>query len=407
MIGRSSLFAQVLGQISRRDFARAVRRWGAEKGSKGFSCWDQFVAMLYAQLAGAHSLREICGGLASAVGKLIHLGLRKAPPRSTLSYANGHRPWQVFAEVFDSLLERGRALAAKQKRRFRFKNPLMSLDATVIELCAEVFDWARFRRTKGAVKLHLMLDHQGCLPCWALVTDGRTHEINAAKTLRFAPGTIVVMDRGYVDYGLFGSWCETGVFFVTRLKRNAAYRVVGRRFRPYGSNILADEIIAFTGPVTSKRCPYRLRRIVVWDAENEREIALLTNHLEFGSTTIARIYHDRWQIELFFKALKQNLKIKTFVGTSENAVRIQIWTALIAMLLLKIQQMKSKLGWSLSNLAAMLRLNVMTHHDLDAWLDDPYGYSRSDPPLDPLPLFANNLDSIRGGHGIGSGQGSG
>jgi hypothetical protein len=353
--------------------------------------------MLYAQLAGAHSLREICGGLATALGKLAHLGMKEAPSRSTLAYANGKRSWRVFESVFYALLEGAQALAAKQKRRFRFKNPLRSLDATVIELCAEVFDWARFRRTKGAVKLHLMLDHQGCLPCWALVTEGASHEVKAARTLRFAPGTIVVMDRGYVDYALFASWCAAGVYFVTRLKRNAAYRVVSERFLPYGRNILADEVIEFTGAQAAGQCAHRLRRIVVWDAENEREIVLLTNHMEFGSTTVARIYQERWQIELFFKALKQNLKIRTFVGTSENAVRVQIWTALIAMLLLKMQQLKSKLGWSLSNLAALLRLNLMTHRDLREWLDDPFAYSKVAAPPIVLPLFAAILDSIAGG----------
>ena len=214
----------------------------------------------------------------------------------------------------------------------------------------------------------------------------------------------MAVDRGYTDYALFGAWCEAGVFFVTRQKRNAAYRVVRKRFLPHGHNILADEAIELTGPKASQQCPHRLRRIVVWDGENEREIVLLTNHMEFGSTTIARIYKDRWQIELFFKALKQNLKIKTFVGTSENAVQIQIWTALIAMLLLKMQQLRSKWGWSLSNLSALLRLNLMTHRKLDNWLDDPYGYSRVDPPPIELPLFANNLDSIRGGHEIGGGH---
>ena len=404
MVTNRSLFSQVLNQVNRRDFERAVHRHGAAKHAKGFASWDQFVAMLYAQLAGANSLREICGGLASAMGKVRHLGMAKAPSRSTLSYANTHRSWRVFEDVFHSLLSDAQAIASKHKRRFRFKNPLRSLDATVIELCAEVFDWARFRRTKGAIKLHLMLDHQGCLPCWALVTDGKTHEVNAARTLRFAPGTIVAMDRAYTDYGLFASWCDAGVFFVTRQKRNAAYRVVERQFRPYGRNILADDLIELTGPKASQQCPYRLRRVVVWDAQNEREIVLLTNHLEFGSTTIARIYKDRWQIELFFKALKQNLKIKTFVGTSENAVRIQIWTALIGMLLLKMGQLHSKIVWSLSNLAALLRLNIMAHRKLNDWLNDPYGYSRGDPPPAALPLFPNNLDSIGGGHEMRSGS---
>jgi hypothetical protein len=276
----------------------------------------------------------------------------------------------------------------------------------VIDLCAEVFDWARFRRTKGAVKLHLMLDHQGCLPCWALVTEGAVHEVNAARTLRFAPGTIVAVDRGYFDYALFGSWCAAGVFFVTRMKRNTLYRVVGRRVVPFARNILADEEIVLTGQA-ARQIGHTLRRIVVWDEANQREIALLTNHLAFGSTTVAQLYKERWQIELFFKALKQNLKIKTFVGTSENAVRIQIWTALIAMLILKMQQLKSKLNWSLSNLAALLRLNLMTHRDLGAWIDDPYAYSRVGPPEPELPLFANILDSIRGGHDIETGLSGG
>ena len=344
VIGRSSLFAQVMRRISRRDFQKAVAHHNGEKGAKGFSCWGQFVAMLYAQLAGAHSLRDICGGLASALGRVMHLGLRQAPRRSTLAYANAHRPWRIFEATFYNLLGQARGLAAKKRRRFRFKNPLMSLDATVMDLCAEVFDWARFRRTKGAVKLHLMLDHQGCLPSWALVTEGASHEVKAARTLRFEPGTIVAVDRGHVDYALFGAWCEAGVYFVTRLKSNAAYRVVARRFTPQGRNILADEIITMTGPTTSRHCPQPLRRVVVWDAVGEREVVLLTNHLGFGSTTIALIYKDRWQIELFFKALKQNLKVKTFVGASKNAVRIQIWTALIAMLVLKIQQLASTWG---------------------------------------------------------------
>jgi hypothetical protein len=402
MISRSSLFAQVVSRISRRQFDAAVREHGAEKGAKGFSCWDQFVAMLYAQMAGAHSLREICGGLATALGKLSHLGMKQAPSRSTLSYANAHRSWKVFESVFYSLLGEAQGMAARRQRRFAFKNPLRSLDATVIELCVQVFDWARFRRTKGAVKLHLMLDHQGCLPCWSLVTEGKTHEIQAARTLRFAPGTIVVVDRGYFDYALFASWCAAGVFFVTRLKSNALYRVVGKRFLPLGRNILSDEEIILTGKA-AEGIEQTLRRIVVWDEANQQKIVLLTNHLDFGSTTVARLYKERWQIELFFKALKQHLKIKTFVGTSENAVRIQIWTALVAMLLLKMQQMRSRFGWSLSNLAALFRLNLLAHRKLEEWLDDPFAYSRVAPPQKPLPLFANILDSITGGHEIATG----
>ena len=371
--------------MDRRDFQRAVADWDAEKGAKGFCCWDQFVAMEFCQLGSADSLREICGGLSTALGKVVHLGLKGAPKRSTLAYANEHRPWEVYETVFHGVLAHCQGLAATRGKKFRFKNPLRSLDASVIDLCLETFDWARFRRTKGAIKLHLLLDHQGCLPCWALVTEGRKHEIHAARTLNFVPGTIVAMDRGYNDYRLFASWTEAGVFFVTRLKDNALYDVVKTR-EVKGPRILRDEIIRLTGPSAEDKCPHLLRRIVVWDEENEREIVLLTNLMAFAASTVARIYKERWQIELFFKALKQNLKVKTFVGTSENAVKTQIWTALIAMLLLKFLQLKSSWKWSLSNLAAMLRFNLLTYRDLWAWLNDPFGVPIHEPTAEQMAL---------------------
>jgi len=397
MIQVASLFAQTLSLISRREFRKAVRRRKAEKAAKGFSCWDQFVAMLFCQLGGANSLREICGGLGTALGKLRHLGLDKAPARSTLSYANNHRPWELFEDVFHSLLGQARAVAARQKRKFRFKNPLRSIDASTIHLCREVFDWAKYGRTKGAIKLHLMLDHQGCLPGWACITEGKVHDVTPVRTLRFAPGTIVAMDRAYNDYALFGRWCEDGVYFVTRLKTDATYRVVDWRPVPLQGNVLSDEWIELDSIRGRKQCPHRLRRVVVWDEINDREIMLLTNHLGFSASTIGRIYKERWQIELFFKALKQNLKVKTFVGTSENAVKVQIWTALIAMLLLKLLQLRSSFGWSLSNLAAMLRMNLLTYRDLWKWLDAPYVYPAAEPPEYALPLFATVLDSRRRG----------
>ena len=387
MVKVSSCFSQVLSLVDRNDFERGVRKHGAMKGAKGFSSWDQFVAMLFCQMAAADSLREICGGLATAMGKLVHLGLKEAPKRSTLAYANRHRPWQVYEEVFLSVLGRCQGLAAGKRRRFRFKNPLRSLDATVIDLCLKVFDWARFRRTKGAIKLHLQLDHQGCLPCWALVTDGKTHEVKVAQRLSFEPGTIVVEDRGYNDYRLFSRWTEEGVFFVTRSKENMDYEVVESREVPERGHVLKDQVIRLTGVQAQQKCPHRLRRIVVWDEEKQEEIVLLTNIFHFAPSTVAAIYKDRWQIELFFKALKQYLKVKTFVGTSENAVKTQIWTALIAILLLKFLQLKSSWAWSLSNLAAMVRLNLLTYRDLWAWLDTPYQVPVVEPGEEQLSLF--------------------
>jgi Domain of unknown function (DUF4372)/Transposase DDE domain len=365
-----SIFSQLLQLFPKTEFFHAVKRTGAEHRSKGFSCWGQFVAMLFCQLGRAHTLREITGGLRSCEGKLQHLGIN-APCRSTLAYANEHRPWQLYQEIFLSLLQHCRSQGLGEKK-FRFKNPLRSLDSSVIDLSVTLFDWAKFRRTKGAVKLHLVLDHDGYLPSFALITEGKVSDVKIAHHLKFDPGTIVVYDRGYNDFELFGKWTAQGVFFVTRMKENTLYEVVGEKSPPAHSNILKDELIELTGYQAQERCPFPLRRMEWYDAAKNEILVFLTNHQDLGARTVAAIYKDRWQIEIFFKALKQNLKIKTFVGTSANAVKIQIWTALIAILVLKYLQLLSKLKWSLSNLVALLRMNLFTHRDLMAWLNQPF-----------------------------------
>jgi hypothetical protein len=374
----SSIFSQMLRLFSRTEFERAVVEHRAERHARGFSCWGQFVAMLFCHLGRAQSLREICGGLAASEGKLRHLGLPDAPKRSTLAYANEHRPWQLYRSVFYQLLGRCREVAGSHG--FRFKNKLLTLDATLIELCASVFDWAQYRRTKGAVKLHLLLDHQGWLPSFALITEGRVHESRVARSLHFEPGTIVVFDRGYADYDWFASLDAEGVFFVTRLKDNADYGVVQRRPVPQHGAVRRDEIIFLYKAVRSGNYDLFLRRIEVWDETQQRTLVFLTNHRGFAASTIAAIYRQRWQIELFFKALKQNLRIKTFVGTSPNALQIQIWTALIALLVLKYLQLRARFGWSLSNLAALLRQQLFVYRDLFAWIDEPF---QPPPLLDP------------------------
>jgi len=233
-----------------------------------------------------------------------------------------------------------------------------------------MFDWARFRRTKGAIKLHLLLDHEGYVPCFGVVTNGRVSDVKMAWAVNLPADSIIVMDRGYVDYLLFGQWCEAGVWFVTRMKEGTNYRVVEKR-EASAAGMRRDEVIELTGREASVKCPNRLRRIHYRDVESGDDLVFLTNHLGFAATTIARIYRDRWQVELFFKELKQNLKVKTFVGTSANAVRVQIWTALIAMPVLKFLQLKARYGWSLSKLVALLRWNLFTYRDLWEWLDNP------------------------------------
>jgi Transposase DDE domain/Domain of unknown function (DUF4372) len=388
MVVHTSLFSQLLSLLNRHQFERRVREHQAERASKGFSCWSQLVSMMFCQLAQAKSLREISDGLACCEGKLNHLGLEQGPKRSTLSYANAKRPWRLFEALFYDQLALAQSLAPKKK--LRFKNKLLSLDATIVDLCLSMFNWATFRQSKGAIKLHLLLDHEGYLPVYAHLTEGNVAELTVAKSLNFPKGSVVVIDRGYTDYRQFARWTKAGIFFVTRLKENANYWDFEDRPVPKNRNVRKDQIIRLNPITAGAPCREELRLVTVWDERNQCEVQLLTNQMDFAASTIADIYRERWQIELFFKALKQNLKIKTFVGTSPNAVRIQIWTALIAILLLKILQFKSTFGWALSNLVALLRWNLFTYRDLWEWINRPY-----DTPPESLALQSElfNLDS--------------
>jgi hypothetical protein len=375
------MFSQLLKLIPRTEFEALVKKTGAEYATKGFTSWSQLVSMMFCQLGRAHSLREIEGGLKSCEGKLAHLGI-EPPARSSLSYANAHRPWQLFESVFHGLFEKISASVAGQRRKFRFKNKLVSIDSTVIDLSLSMYDWAKYQRTKGAVKLHLVLDHDGYLPCFGVVTDGTVHDVKVAQQLQFAPGTIVVDDRGYNDYRLFGRWCDEGVSFVTRMKVDARYEIVEQRLIMPKGNIVADQLVRLSGEGAADKCPHVLRRVEALRDDTGETLVFVTNLLDLSPATIAAIYKDRWQIELFFKALKQNLKIKTFVGTSANAVRTQIWAALICMLLLRWLQLRSRFGWSMANLVALLRMNLFTHRDLWAWIDEPFAVP-PDPQASP------------------------
>jgi len=380
-----SIFSQILQLFSRTQFEQAVVEHKAERHARGFPSWTQFVAMLFCQLGRAHSLSEITQGLAASEGKLKHLGVLKPPAKSTLAYANQHRPWELYPTVFSHLLQHCQSLADERQSKFRFKNPLVSLDATTIDLCLELYDWAHFRRSKGAVKLHLLLDHDGYLPRFAVVTEGKTHEIRVARQLHFEPGTIIAMDRGYNDYDWFETLTRQGVWFVTRMKENTNYVVTEDRPLPANAKVLSDQVIAWVAQARQEKELF-FRRVVVRDEKNQKDLVFLTNNLRLAASTIGAIYKDRWQIELFFKSLKQLCKIKTFVGTSANAVKIQIWTALIAMLLLRFLQLKAKFNWALSNLLALLRQQVFVHRPLWDWLDEPF---QPPPPLEDEQMRLN------------------
>ncbi len=381
-----SIFSQVLKLIPRASFDAAVHKHAAERNAKGFTCWGQFVAMLFCQLGSVNSLRDITNGLAASEGKLQHLGLPAAPKRSTLSYANAHRPSELFEDLFYQMLEVARSQAQQSgaRHKFRFKNKLLSIDATTIELCASVFDWAQFRRTKGAVKLHLMLDHDGLLPCYAVITDGKQHEVTVTRQWEFAPGTILVFDRGYTDYNWFEQLTRQGVSFVTRLKTNANFIEGEDLAVPRRKGLISDRLICMTQQAVENDNPTKMRRIQFFDEEQQRTLAFLTNDMKLAAATVAEIYKNRWQIELFFKALKQSCKVKTFVGTSANALKTQIWTALISMLLVKMLHMRSSFGWHLSNFCVLLRQQLFVYRDLWKWINDPF----QAPETPPSPQMA-------------------
>jgi hypothetical protein len=361
---------QLLQVFPRTEFQQAVKATHAEWHARGFSSWDQFVSMLYCQLGDAQSLREIVGGLASCEGRLAQWGM-KVPKRSTLAYANRHRPWQLYECLFYKTAEHCRAELGTRKTRFRFKNPLLSLDSSVVTLCTKMFSWARWSRQKGAVKLHLTLDHAGYLPEALVITTGKYSELTVARRRRYEKGTILIMDRGFLHFPWFNQLDHQGVFFVTRMKTLPKYETVEQMPIVSDTGIVADCRIRLTGKKGRRGYPQTLR-LVTMQTEDGKRLEFLTNQMNLAASTIAEIYKDRWQIEVFFKAIKQNLRVKTFVGTSANAVWIQIWTAMIAMMLIKFLQLKARFGWSFSNLVYFLRMNLLVARDLWAWLDAPF-----------------------------------
>lgn len=364
----------MLQMFPRFEFQKAVKETKTEYHSRGFSSWNHFASMLFGQLAGQDSLRGIEAGLATQAKTLYHLGIEPIH-RSTLSYANEHRSHELFKKIFEWMLSKCQPLSPKHK--FRFKNPLYSIDATVIELCLSLFNWAKFRTTKGAVKLHVKLNHTGYLPTFAVITTGKVHEQKIAPLIPLEKGDFAVFDRALTDFSWYTSLCHRGTYFVTRLKKNTRYRIIERRDTRHLKNISSDWIIEFED---KEKTPYRLRRIRSKDPKTGKYIILLTNQFEWSAKTIALIYKERWQIELFFKTLKQQLKVKSFVGTSKNALLSQLWVALITYLLLCYLKFRSKFGWSLYTLCSILPTNLFSRRNLWDWLNAPFRTHSLSPP---------------------------
>lgn len=384
-----TLLSQILGLIDKTEFKKIVCSRESDKHSKGINTWTHLVSMLFMQLAHAKSLRDISNGLRSATGDLNHMEVPRAPSKSTISYMNKNRDYRVFQDLYYKLLDKYEpSLQRKRKLARRLKRKIFITDASIIPLCLKLFDWAKFRTTKGAIKLHAVLDYDTGLPNYAVISDGKKSDGDAAKELSFPSGSVLVMDRAYVDYAWLNDLDSRGVYFVTRLKRNANISLVESFLvDDKHDHILSDQNIRLMTFYSAKNYPKDLRIVKVYDEENDQILILLTNNMSWTANTISELYKARWDVEVFFKHLKQRLHVKTFVGTSANAVRIQMWTSMIAILLLKYLKNKAKYSWHLSNLTNFIRFNLFVKINLWDWIDKPFINNKDDVPIQNMTLF--------------------
>lgn len=373
-MSKINLFAQIISKLDRSSFKSLVKEKETDKHQKGYNSWTHLVSMLFCQFAKSQSVRDISNGLKSATGNLNHLGIQKAPSKSTISYQNKNRDWKLFKDYYYKLLSQlGQQMDVRQTK-FRIKSKIFLLDSSTISLCLSLFDWAKYKTAKGAVKMHTLLDYDGNLPAYVNITDGKTGDNKGAYDIPLLANSVIVADRYYNDFSLLNVWDSNSVYFVVRHKENLNFKTIKENELPDNrhQHVLKDEIIEFTGVQAKNKYPKRLRRVAIWDDENQQVIELTTNQMSWTANTISELYRSRWQIEIFFREIKQLLHIKSFIGTSENAVMIQIWTALITILVLKYLKAIAKYGWRLSNLVAFIRLNMFVKIDLQTWLDKPF-----------------------------------
>ena len=371
----NTIFSQILKLVPRHEFETLAKQHHSGRSFRTASRWSQFVTLAMAQLAGRISLRDIVENVSAQAHRLYHLGSAKLT-RSNLSRINEDKPYALYEALAGKLLNRCQRMAPGHK--FRFKNPLYSLDASTIDLCLSVFPWASFRSTKGAIKLHVGLNHDGYLPEFVTITEGKTSDVEMVRTLTFPSGSIVVVDRGYNDYDWYNQLTEKDVFFVTRLKANAQYRVINRQPVLKNKGLTSDQTIRLTSIQAAKKCPSRLRRVGYRDIDTGKHYIFLTNNFKLAARTIADIYKARWQVELFFKWIKQNLKIKSFIGTSKNAVMTQIWIAMCVYLLLAFIKFQSRMNKTMQQILRLLQLNLFEKRDLMALLrGDPHNLNHS------------------------------
>jgi hypothetical protein len=377
----STLFSSLLLQLPRHSFESLVKQHGADRYAKKLSTWNQFTALLYAQISGLESLREIESAFSVQNLRTYHLGLPSKICRNTLSNANAKRDWRIYEGMFYKLLARCRDLTPKHK--FKFPNPLYSIDATTISLCLSVFPWSRIKHKKGAIKMHFQYDHSGDIPCFMVMTNGEKNDVVAAREhIQLSRDSIYCFDRGYTDSKWFRRISDAGAYFVTRLRERVNYRIVGQHVSWHGpaKGVVSDDVIELCGKM-KEAYPRWMRLIRYYDKEHDKTFEFITNHMKLPARTVADIYKSRWQIEAFFRWVKQNLKIKTFLGTSENAVLTQIWSAMCYYLLLAYIKYQSRYAHSLYYLHLVIKAGLMERLSL----------------LDTLNLNQNRLSRIRDG----------
>ena len=378
-----TLFSQIISKLDRTKFNKLVKDKQTDKHCKGYNSWTHLVSMLFCQFAKSQSVRDISNGLRSATGNLNHLGISSAPSKSTISYQNKNRTHELFKAYYFHLFESLGQHPKFKQVKFRIKTKIFLLDSTTISLCLSIFDWAKYKTAKGAVKMHTLLDFDGNLPAYVNITDGKTADNKGAYDIPLLKGSVVVADRFYNDFQLLNVWDSKGVFFVIRHKENLQYVSLKENELPenYNQHILKDEIIELKSDMSKNKYPKKLRRVSVWYEEKNQVIELITNQFNWSPNTISELYKSRWQVEIFFRDIKQLLHIKSFIGTSENAVMTQIWTALITILILKALKAQSIFEWHLSNLVAFIRLNLFVKIDLQKWLNKPFEEHIDPPPI--------------------------
>lgn len=387
-----TIFSQIAHIMDRNSINHIIKKHQANKHSKGFPIWNQLMCMIFCHLSNAQSIRDVVYGMCSTTGNLHHIDIRSLPRRSTLSYANKHRDWKVFSDIYHSLYEQLRHQLKGHRISFPIKSKIYLLDSTLIQLSLKVFDWAKYRQYKGAMKMHTLLDYQGAMPKYIHITEGLQHDLIHAREMKIPKGCVLVADRGYFDFDLLYNWSrKQKIRFVVRAKKKFSFKVI--KTNPILAKcIVKDQIVKLTGLKGSKKYPPQIRRVEVWDQENNTTIILLTNVTTYWTAqTISQLYKARWEIELFFKDIKQHLKIKSFIGTSLNAILIQIWTALITLLLLKYLKAKAIYQWHLSNLVSFLRFNLLVAVNLFEWIDQPiFNRLRGSPQLYQLTMFPDD-----------------